>query len=199
MTPVAVQLSGMNPHRHQFLAAIALAALLAAALLAGCGGGSNSPGSSHSSSPGGHPSTAHSQQAVLKFTVCVRSHGVPNVPDPGSRGWKNVLGSQAPAVLAAESTCRRLVPGVMPSSPNQTQTHTPSQIAAMLAFARCIRSHGFPNFPDPTSSGDVTHEMVASAGINLHQPAVLQAGDACVSVTHGVITKAIVARFVAGQ
>jgi hypothetical protein len=41
--------------------------------------------------------------------------------------------------------------------------------------------------------------MVASAGINLHQPAVLQAGDACVSVTHGVITKAAVARFVAGQ
>ena len=69
----------------------------------------------------------------------------------------------------------------------------------MLAFARCIRSHGFPNFPDPTSSGQITHEMVASAGINLHQPAVLQAGDACASVTHGAITKATVARFVAGQ
>jgi hypothetical protein len=41
--------------------------------------------------------------------------------------------------------------------------------------------------------------MVANAGINLHQPGVLAAGDACTSATHGVITKAIVAHFVAGQ
>jgi hypothetical protein len=184
----------MTLHRRQILAAIALAALLA-----GCGGSSNSPGSSGSPSSGGHLGTIQSQQAVLKFTICVRSHGVPNIPDPGSRGWKNALASQAPAVLAAESTCERLVPGVMPSSPNQTQTHTPSQIAAMLAFARCIRSRAFPSFPDPTSSGQLTHQMLANAGINLHQPAVLQAGDACLSVTHGVITKAIVARFIAGQ
>jgi hypothetical protein len=69
----------------------------------------------------------------------------------------------------------------------------------MLAFIRCLRGHGFPNFPDPTSSGELTHEMVADAGINLQQPAVLQVGDACVSVTHGYITKAAVARFVAGH
>jgi hypothetical protein len=41
--------------------------------------------------------------------------------------------------------------------------------------------------------------MLANAGINLHQPAMLQTADTCVSVTHGVITKAVVARFVAGQ
>ena len=41
--------------------------------------------------------------------------------------------------------------------------------------------------------------MVAGAGINLHQPAVLQAGEVCVSVTHGYITKSVVARFAAGQ
>jgi hypothetical protein len=62
-----------------------------------------------------------------------------------------------------------------------------------------MRGHGFSSFPDPTSGGDVTHEMLASAGINLHQPAVLQAADACVSVTHGLITRVDVARFVAGQ
>jgi hypothetical protein len=41
--------------------------------------------------------------------------------------------------------------------------------------------------------------MIDAAGINLHQPAVLQAGDACVGVTHGLLTKAAVARFVAGH
>jgi len=77
--------------------------------------------------------------------------------------------------------------------------HSQVQIAAMLTFARCLRSHGFANFPDPTSTGELTHAMVAAAGINVHQPAALQAADACVSGTHGVITKATVARFVAGQ
>jgi hypothetical protein len=68
----------------------------------------------------------------------------------------------------------------------------------MLAFARCMRSHGFPSFPDPTSTGLVSRQMLANAGINLHQPAALTAGDACVSVTHGMITKAELARVAAG-
>jgi hypothetical protein len=33
----------------------------------------------------------------------------------------------------------------------------------------------------------------------VHQPAALQAADACVSISHGVITKADVAKFIAGQ
>ena len=52
------------------------------------------------------------------------------------------------------------------------------QIAAFLTFARSIRSHGFPSFPDPTSSGELTHQMVANAEISLREPAVLQAGAA---------------------
>lgn len=71
-------------------------------------------------------------------------------------------------------------------------------MAAELAFARCIRGHGFPRFPDPTSAG-ITHELLASAGIDLHQPAVVRAADACVGVTHGLITRAGVARFIAGR
>jgi hypothetical protein len=62
-----------------------------------------------------------------------------------------------------------------------------------------MRSHGFPSFPDPTSTGLVSLQMLANAGVNLHQPAVLPAADACVSVTHGLITRAAVARVAAGQ
>jgi hypothetical protein len=68
----------------------------------------------------------------------------------------------------------------------------------MLAFARCVRGHGFPNFPDPARSGQLTPEMVTAAGINLHQPAVLKAGLACTSVTHGLLTRAAVERAVNG-
>lgn len=168
-------------------------------MLAGCGAGSNSTSSSRSSGP---PTQAHLQQAqrdLVRFAGCMRTHGAPNLPDPTTpRAFKESLaGNRSPAVQAAEKACRHLLPGG--GSSNQGAARTQAQRAAILAFARCLRSHGFPRFPDPTSSGDVTHEMLANAGINLHQPAVLQAADACVGVTHGLITKAAVARFVAGQ
>ena len=143
------------------------------------------------------------QQDAVRFSSCMRSHGVPNFSDPTDpHAFKFALSpnsgnAQSPAFQRAYAACERLLPGGGP--PSQSAAHSQAQIGAMLAFVRCLRSHGFPNFPDPTSSGQLTHEMVASAGINLHQPAVLQAGDACVGVTHGVITKAAVARFVAGQ
>jgi hypothetical protein len=95
------------------------------------------------------------------------------------------------------TACQHLLPGG--GSPSRSAAQTQAQSAALLAFARCLRSHGFPGFPDPASSGQLTREMLANAGIDLHQPAFLQAADGCVSVTHGLLTKAGVARFVAGQ
>jgi hypothetical protein len=189
----------MTLYRSQLLAAAAAAA----ALLAGCGGGSSSSGSSGPSGSAGHATQAQSLQAVVNFADCMRSHGVP-FPDPTTspRGFKDALApnsalAQSPTFQSTFKTCRHFLPN--DGSPRQSAPHSQAQIAAFLAFTRCLRSHGFPSFPDPTSSGDLTHEMVASAGIDLHQPAVIQAGDACVSVTHGTITKADVARFVAGQ
>jgi hypothetical protein len=187
----------MNPVlrtiRPRWSLAFTSAALTAALALAACGS-SGSP-----TTTGQHVPSPAQIASVLRFTDCVRSHGVPNVPDPGTRGWKDALASEAPAVLAAERTCARLVPGAMPSSQSQGQTQTPRQIADELAFAICMRAHGFRSFPDPTSSGQLTHEMLAAAGIDVHQPAARQAANACVSVTHGVITEADVATFIAGQ
>ena len=50
--------------------------------------------------------------------------------------------------------------------------------------------------PDRQPLGD--HEMHAQAGIDRHQPAIAQAAHSRVSVTHGPITRADVARFIAG-
>jgi hypothetical protein len=133
----------------------------------------------------------------------MQSHGVPNFPSAADpHAFKNALnpsspGAQSHAFESAYTACRHLLPngGVPPAASQPSR----AQLAAFLAFARCIRGHGFPTFPDPSSTGELNHQMVAAAGINLHQPAVLQAGDACVPVSHGVITRADVARFVAGQ
>jgi hypothetical protein len=178
----------------------AVAAIAAATVIAACG--SSSSTSSNSSD---HPSQAQIQsdeQAAVRFADCMRSHGVPGFPDPTSapRGFKSALdpsSKRSPAFESALNGCGHLLPRSRGST--QSDVHSPAQIASFLAFARCVRAHGFPSFPDPTSSGNLTHEMLANAGIDLHQPAVVQAADACVGVTHGLITRADVARFIAGQ
>lgn len=126
----------------------------------------------------------------------MRSNGVPGFPDPGSPGFKNAFNTQSPAFKSAYPACQHLQPGGGP--PSQRAEHSPAQIAAALAFARCLRSHGFPDFPDPTSQGQLTPQMVTAAGINLHQPAALKAGLACTTVTHGLITPAAVERAING-
>jgi hypothetical protein len=193
--------------RRPILAATAAFAALAL-LAAGCGSGS-SPGvanvssstSTSSSSSAGPPTAAQLQQEqrdATRFAQCMRSHGV-SIPDPtvAPHAFKNAFNTHSSAFQSAYTACGHLLPAGRPSSQNPAQTG--AQTVALLEFARCLRSHGFPSFPDPTSSGQLTHQMVATAGIDLHQPAVVRAADACTSVTHGVITKAVVAQFVAGH
>jgi len=137
---------------------------------------------------------------MVAYAQCMRTHGVPGFPDPPSsagntkeaviRVFREVGRSQ---VVAAQTACQRLQPNG--GQPDQAQIA--QHIGDLLAFARCMRTHGIQNFPDPTSSGQVTHEMLAKAAVDVHQPAVLQAADTCVGVTHGLLTKAVVARFVA--
>jgi hypothetical protein len=193
-----------------------LASVLALAafslLAAGCGSGSPNSGVAHlsSSTSGSSPassggssspeSSASTQQKIVAYGRCMRTHGVPNFPDSGSGGSKQAVVRALKALSnsqadAAQTACQRLQPNG--GQPNQAQLA--QHLSDLLAFARCMRTHGIPNFPDPTSSGQVTHEMLANAGINVHQPVVLQGADACVSVTQGVLTKAAVARFAEGH
>jgi hypothetical protein len=172
-------------------------------VVAGCGGG-GSPGVASVTSSTTTTTTTTPQNGLIAFSRCMRSNGVPNFPDAhayvggNAKLTINQLATSSPHVQTALSACDHLLPrrgGAPQETAQQTRVHT----EALLAFARCLRSHGFPSFPDPTASGQVTHEMLARAGIDLHQPAVVAAADACTSVTHGVITKALVASFVAGH
>ena len=89
------------------LAVMALTGLLATA----CGGGS-SPAASVA---GG----ATRAQAALAYARCMRSHGVPNYPDPNPNGGLGAALAQlginpnSPQFQATLRTCNRLVP--MPS------------------------------------------------------------------------------------
>ena len=117
-----------------------LAAFGCAVALAACG----SSGSS---------SSASSVSAGIKFADCMRAHGVPNFPDPGSGGGIQIpdnsgINPRSPAFQSAQSACFKLLPGGGPGRGRNSEARK----LMMLKLAQCMRSHGMSSFPDPTSS-----------------------------------------------
>jgi hypothetical protein len=163
----------------------AAAALAAAATIAACG--TSAPASSSASL---HPSSSVSSQSAsssspLAFSKCMRTNGVPNFPDLSGNGMRiqgngqtlsvNGVSIDAPAFLAARARCQKYLPSVQ-ASPAQTA----QQRRRSLEFAKCMRSHGVPNFPDPkviSSSGG--NQLVYLPGVDSQAPAVQAAAKAC--------------------
>ena len=180
------------------------AAVAAATLIAACGGSgpqqsTAAGGSAETSVNGVRMTVAQANAAMLRFAGCMRRHGVNGLPSPVSApaAFKHSFTTTTPVYTAALGSCQHLIPGQQNNRDGSAVSHR--QFEAMLAFAHCLRGHGFARFPDPTTAGGITHEMLAQANIDLHQPALVRAADTCVSVTHGVVTRAIVARFIAGH
>jgi hypothetical protein len=188
------------------------AAPLAAALIAlsvlvtGCGGNSPTGGvaslGSHASktsttsstaagSSGGSGSSASPDSQAVAYSACVRAHGVPNFPDPkvstNGNEVKVAIGinpsiSSNPHFKSAQQACSKLLPGGGPGSEGNHQI-SPQEQSQYLKAAACIRSHGIPNFPDPTFSGGGVH--LAHQGLNESSPVFKAAVHACESLIPG--------------
>jgi hypothetical protein len=84
----------------------------------------------------------------------MRSHGVPDYPDPNSAGQlpkitpgnEAQLGVSESRFNAAQAACQSLWPYQGP-----TQTQVRQELTDGLKFARCMRSHGVAYWPDPTT------------------------------------------------
>jgi hypothetical protein len=145
-TAVDVKEKQMRCSRRAWL--LTIAALLSGVLVAGCGAGS--------ASPMGAASTPASAASVVEsgvaFARCIRAHGVPNFPDPKVSGQQVRMAPasavQAPAFQSAAHSCQRLLPKGPPSS----EAPSPQAQAQMLATSACMRKHGIPDFPDPSTS-----------------------------------------------
>jgi hypothetical protein len=170
------------PHRAGVLAVMACIALLTVA----CGGSSSSTGSSGTPNAGATP--ASSQQAVA-FAQCMRAHGVTRFPDPGAVSGpidSSQLGVSDSQYQAAKSACN----SVAPSSGQHAALSTAQEqnvLAQLLTFAKCMRSHGVPDFPDPNAastiwggSGGMLFNVPSS--INPNSPQFTTAENACKSL-----------------
>lgn len=177
---------------HRMRLAVPLAAAIAIAVAA-CSSSSSGPGVASA----GTPTPAASQPSnsaqgsgnqggsqigsgglTVAFSACMRSHGEPKFPDPNSQGAVSSLvqlgiDPNSPQFQAAQKTCAHLANGPS-SSGQQSQSQNASEA---LKFASCMRTHGFPDFPDPQSNGAISGN--SSDGINPASPQYISAKKTC--------------------
>ena len=122
----------------------------------------------------------------MKFSGCMRSHGVSDFPDPtiGSNGLPsfgpvlNVNGG-APVYNAAQRVCKQELPSIAP----HTSAEKARANAAALKYSTCMRSNGVPNFPDPNGQGLI--QVNATGTLEPSSPQFQKAVAACKSLDNG--------------
>jgi hypothetical protein len=145
--------------RRQLIVASIVAVAAFALLAAGCGGaGSSSVASSTTTTQNGALGEA------LAFARCMRSHGIPDWPDPTNDGGFDKsalrqLGVSVSRVRAIEESACNLPLG----GPSQGPTITLADRADYLRAAACMRSHGLPDFPDPTFANNSVETNIPSS------------------------------------
>lgn len=123
----------------------------------------------------------------LAFVRCVRAHGVPAYPDPDSNGLEppgtKLRFINNSRFRTADDACHHLLPnGGQPTQAPQANAMTD---AGAVRLAECMRTHGYPSFPDPTidSVGQPVFNVQA-ADIAPHSPQVLATLRRCLSRLH---------------
>jgi hypothetical protein len=160
-----------------------IATVVLAVLAAACSGSPSSTGGS----PNAGGSANSQQNGMLAFSRCMRSHGVPNFPDPNSSGalpksQVAQLTASNPQFPAAHRACGHL----LPNGGQPTQAQMQQAWNDMRNFARCMRSHGVPNWPDPapTSRQDQRPFFHTPDSIDPNAPQITTRIRACQHVIH---------------
>jgi hypothetical protein len=157
---------------------VSLVALFAtsAAVAAGCGGGG-----------GNNSNDAASASAnAVKFSQCMREHGISDFPDPDSQGRMQIrvtpgsdMDPNNPQFKTAQKACAKYqerAGGHFDKAQEQRMQQ------AALNFARCMRAHGV-DFPDPQfDAGKIT---MGGPGLNPNDPNMRAANQACEKLMPG--------------
>jgi hypothetical protein len=117
----------------------------------------------------------------------MRAHGVSSsVNGSGSISSSGGgSGASQQTVQSAMNACRHLLPN---GGPNQAQVaaHQAQALKQDLKYTQCMRSHGVPNFPDPSvppGGGPIGFRV--KANVNAGSAAYAKANQACQSLLPG--------------
>jgi hypothetical protein len=169
----------------------ALVIAAAPLLAAGCGGTARPTVAGVAAGTTASPT----ENGAVAFARCMRSHGIPNWPDPSADGGFDkaklrALGVSGTRIRAIQDgPCNRFLPA-NGFAPQETAQQLRTRRADALSFARCMRSHGVGRFPDPTAQGQLNVEMVQAQGIDVRSPTVLHVVQTCLPASHGALTPA---------
>ncbi len=99
--------------------------------------------------PPAPPGQSAGTAQALAYAACMRSHGIPGFPDPNPPGGGGLfsLGNidvHSAQYQSADKTCQKRTGFGHFSA---AQLH--QEMTTVLKYARCMRSHGITNFPDP--------------------------------------------------
>ena len=164
-------------------------------LTAACSG--STPSSNGSGGSPGAGGSAGAPSAVA-YSACMRTHGVPNYPDPDGTGQlpksdARHLGVSSSQLRAAEQACHYLLPtsgGAINADSVQQCMEASDCPQAMVqqvldqerSFAGCMRSHGVPNWPDPgidSQGRPVFAISISKLGFDPYSPQVWAKGNEC--------------------
>ncbi len=138
--------------------------------------------------PGPSGSSAPTEAQLLKYALCIRSHGVRDFPDPvpaagGGFAFRVTPDanprSPTPQFQSAETACQKdIPPGLRNLTPAESE-------AAALRYSVCMRSHGEPGFPEPDAQGLIT--ITDRSGImSPSAPQFQKAERACRNLDNGL-------------
>jgi hypothetical protein len=190
--------------RSTYRRAGALAAMLvtAALTLAACSGSGPTPqvaslgnnsssGGTGSSTSNGNSTaaapTGNATKLVDEWAACERSHGDPNQSDPiiDTHGGiditipkgalpagdpHDVTGTCSQYLTAAQIALRKADPVQDPNGVTNS--------AVIVAFAKCMRDNGVPNYPYPSGPND-SQTNFQGTGVNPNSPSVVRVNDLC--------------------
>jgi hypothetical protein len=179
-------LPALASRRSHLRKAPAIAAAIGIVLLAAACGDGTGLTTAASAAQGGGSTTSNADE--MPYVQCMRAHGVPDFPDPNAEGKPFTAQNLQPAGVAPDSpqfeaastTCAHLL---VPPSPAQLAQQT----RELVRYAACMRAHGVPNFPDPSTTANGGSSLDLTPAI-LDSPDFQPAEQACQSVDPGLPT-----------
>ena len=167
----------MSAGRGRWKLVLAVAVAAAAAILSLTACGSSDSGNSGAAA-------GDTEQAALDFARCMRDNGVPSFPDPvakadGSFGFERPQGVAPSALDDALDSCQSeaAAAGFDPG----TLAQDPEARDQLLAFSRCMRRNGVPDFPDPKPNAAGSLRSIFG-NVDLQSPRVQKAMQNCDSI-----------------
>jgi hypothetical protein len=167
------------------LLAVLAAALAGAGLLAaGCGGSSTQGVAQVGTTTTSTTNSSSSGDPQAAYASCMRRNGAPDFPDADSQGRFNLtpeVPRPTPGLERAMEACEELKRAAYALDPQLAEGRR-QKLQMLLDYAACMRSHGVPNFPDPTVDGDgdgMGFENLLQSNVNPRAPAYRAAERAC--------------------